>query len=153
MARMHADELEIDVALVRRLLVEQFPQWAELPLSRVERDGTVNAIFRLGDELSVRLPRRAGLTTPGGKEFDWLPRLAPLLPLEVPVPVAQGRPGGGYPWFWDVYTWVDGQAAPVEAIDAIQAARDLASFVAALRQVDPNGAPQGRGIPLADLDA
>src|SRR2546423_2158784 len=103
MARMHADELEIDVALVRRLLVEQFPQWAQLPLSRVEPDGTVNAIFRLGDKLSVRLPRRAGSTRPGGREFDWLPRLAPLLPLQVPVPGGPGRPGRGYPRFWDVY--------------------------------------------------
>jgi aminoglycoside phosphotransferase (APT) family kinase protein len=152
MARMHADELDIDVALARRLLAEQFPQWADLPLSRVEPAGTVNAIFRLGDELSLRLPRRNGSTKPGGKEFDWLPRLAPLLPLEIPIPVAQGRPSGDYPWFWDVYTWVEGQTAPMEAIDAIQAARDLAAFVAALRQVDPIGAPQGRGIPLVERD-
>jgi aminoglycoside phosphotransferase (APT) family kinase protein len=149
---MHADELEIDEALVRRLLAEQFPAWADLPLRRVEPAGTVNAIFRLGDELSLRLPRREGPTEPGGKEFDWLPRLAPSLPLEVPVPVAQGRPSGDYPWFWDVYTWVGGETARVEEIDAIEAARDLAAFVAALQQVDPAGAPPGRGIPLAERD-
>ena len=80
MARMHADEVEIDEALVRRLLAGQFPEWAGLPLRRVEPAGTVNAIFRLGDDLSVRLPRRNGPTEPGGKELDWLPRLAPLLP-------------------------------------------------------------------------
>jgi aminoglycoside phosphotransferase (APT) family kinase protein len=153
MARMHADELEIDETLVRRLLAAQFPQWADLPLSRIEPSGTVNAIFRLGDELAVRLPRRKGPTEAGGKELDWLPRLAPLLPLEIPVPVAQGGPTAGYPWFWDVYTWVDGEAAPVEAIDAIRAARDLAALVAALQQVDPEGAPRGRGIPLAERDA
>ncbi len=101
---MHADELEIDEALVRRLLAEQFPVWADLPLMLVEPKGTVNAIFRLGDELAVRLARRQGPTEPGGKELDWLPVLAPLLPLELPVPVAQGRPGGEYPWFWDVHT-------------------------------------------------
>jgi aminoglycoside phosphotransferase (APT) family kinase protein len=78
--------------------------------------------------------------------------LAPLLPLEIPVPVAQGRPTADYPWFWDVYTWVDGEIAPVEAIDAIRAARDLAALVAALQQVDPEGAPRGRGIPLAERD-
>ena len=150
MARMHIDELEIDEALVRRLLVEQFPPWAELRLSRVEPAGTVNAIFRLGDELSVRLARREGPTRPGGAELDWLPKLAPQLPLEIPVPVAQGRPTGEYPWFWNVYTWVDGDSAPVEEIDAIQAARDLAAFVAAMQQVDPTGAPLGRGIPLAE---
>ena len=149
---MHADELAIDVALVRRLLAEQFPEWAGLPLRRVEPDGTVNAIFRLGDDLALRLPRRAGSTTPGGTEFDWLPKLAPLLPLQVPVPVAQGRPSRDYPWFWDVHTWVDGEIEPVETIDAIAAARDLAAFVAALQQVDPTGAPPGRGIPLAERD-
>jgi len=149
MARMHVDELEIDEALVRRLLAKQFPEWAGWPLSRVEPAGTDNAIFRLGDELSVRLARRKGPTEAGGKELEWLSRLAPLLPLEIPVPVAQGHPTSGYPWFWDVHTWVEGEAVAVEEIDAIQAARDLAAFVAALQQVDPAGAPPGRGIPLA----
>jgi len=149
---MHADELDLDEALVRRLLAEQFPGWAELPLRRVEPSGTVNAIFRLGDELSVRLPRREGPTRPGGKELDWLPRLAPLLPVEIPVPVAQGRPSGEYPWFWEIHTWVEGETVPVDEIDAIRAARDLAAFVRALQQVDPEGAPPGRGIPLAVRD-
>ena len=146
------DELELDEALVRQLIAEQFPEWADLPLSRVEPAGTVNAIFRLGDELSLRLPRRDGPTEPGGKEFDWLPRLEPLLPVEIHVPVAQGTPSREYPWFWDVYTWVEGETLPVEEIDAMQAARDLAALVAALQQVDPAGAPPGRGIPLAERD-
>jgi aminoglycoside phosphotransferase (APT) family kinase protein len=150
MARMHADELDLDEALVRRLLAEQFPEWAGLPLCRIEPSGTVNAIFRLGDDLSVRLARRDGPTEPGGKELDWLPHLAPQLPLAIPVPVAQGRPSTAYPWFWDVHTWVDGGTVPVGEIDAIEAARDLAAFVASLQQIDPSGAPQGRGIPLAE---
>ncbi len=104
MARMHADELELDASLVRRLLGEQFPEWAELPLIRVEPAGTVNAVFRLGDELAVRLARREGPTEPGGNEEEWLPRLAPLLPLALPVPIAQGRPTADYPWYWDVVT-------------------------------------------------
>jgi aminoglycoside phosphotransferase (APT) family kinase protein len=149
---MHVDELDIDEALVRRLLAAQFPDWAALPLTRVEPAGTVNAIFRLGDGLSVRLARRGGPTQPGGKELDWLPRLAPQLPLEIPVPVAQGRPSAEYPWFWEVHTWVEGETIPVEGVDAIQAAHDLAGFVAALQRVDPEGAPQGRGIPLAERD-
>jgi aminoglycoside phosphotransferase (APT) family kinase protein len=89
--RMHADELEIDEALVRRLLVEQFPKWSELQLSRVEPAGTDNAIFRLGDELALQLARREGPTEPGGKELDWLPRLAPLLPRH-PCPRRTGSP-------------------------------------------------------------
>jgi aminoglycoside phosphotransferase (APT) family kinase protein len=149
---MHDDELELDEALVRILLVEQFPEWAELPLRKVEPMGTDNAIFRLGDSLSVRLARRDGPTSPGGKEFDWLPRLAPMLPVEIPVPVAQGRPSAGYPWFWDVHSWVDGETVPVEEIDAIRAAHDLAALVRALQRIDPAGAPRGRGVPLAERD-
>jgi aminoglycoside phosphotransferase (APT) family kinase protein len=151
-ARMHADELEIDDGLVRRLLAEQFPQWAELPLARVEPAGTVHAIFRLGTEFSVRLDRRDGPTEPGGKEFEWLPRLAPLLPVAVPVPVAQGRPSAEFPWYWDVYTWVEGEIVPVAEVDAIQLAEDLADFVRALQRIDPAEAPPGRGIPLAERD-
>lgn len=149
---MHSDELEIDEAFVRRLLGEQFPQWVDLPVRRIEPAGTVNAIFRLGDELSVRLARRDGPKDPGGKEFEWLPRLAPSLPVAIPVPIAQGHPTGDYPWFWEIHTWVDGETVPVEEIDAIQAARDLASLIGALQQVSPIGAPPGRGIPLAERD-
>jgi aminoglycoside phosphotransferase (APT) family kinase protein len=151
MTRMHADELELDERFLRRLLAAQFPEWADRPLRRVEPAGTVHAIFRLGDDLSVRLPRRPDASERGA-ERDWLPRLAPLLPLEIPVPVAQGTPTDEYPWFWDVYTWIAGETAPVEEIDALSAARDLAAFVSALQRVDPVGAPQGRGLPLAARD-
>lgn len=150
---MHADELEIDESLLRRLLAEQFPEWADLPLTPVEHAGTESTVFRLGDDLAVRLARRHGRTEPGGKELEWLPRLAPLLPMEIPIPVAQGQPTAEYPWYWDVHAWVDGETAPVEQIDAIQAARDLANFIKALQQADPTGAPKGRGIPLAKRDA
>ena len=149
MTTMHDDELELDDALVRRLLAEQFPEWAQLPLQRVEPSGTVNAIFRLGDDLSVRLPRREGPREPGSVELEWLPRLAPQLPVEIPVPVVQGRPGSGYPWFWEIHAWVEGEVVAVEEIDAVRAARDLAAVVGALQRVDPAGAPPGRGIPLA----
>lgn len=149
---MHADELQIGEALVRRLLNEQFPEWGDLPLQVIEPSGTEHAIFRLGDEFSVRLARRKGPTVPGGRELDWLPRLAPLLPLEIPVPVAQGSPTGEYPWFWDIHTWVRGDTVPVEQIDVVRAARDLATLVGALQQLSPAGAPKGRGIPLAERD-
>src|SRR5262249_3398705 len=152
MAKMHADELRIEEALGRRLLPSQFPHWAHLPLRRIEPGGTVNAIFRVGVELSVRLPRRDGPTAPGSKEFDWLATLAPLVPVDVPVPVAQGRPSAEYPWFWEIHTWVEGETVPVDQIDAIQAARDLATLIGAMHQIDPAGAPPGRGIPLAERD-
>jgi aminoglycoside phosphotransferase (APT) family kinase protein len=152
MTRMHADEVELDEALVRRLLAEQFPEWRELPLQRIEPSGTVNAIFRLGERLSVRLPRREGPAQPGSVELEWLPKLASQLPVEVPVPVAQGRPGAGYPWFWEIHAWVEGEVVAVEKLDALQAARDLATLVLSLQRVDPTGAPPGRGIPLAVRD-
>jgi len=150
--RMHDDELELDDGLVRRLLADQFPEWAELPLRRIEPSGTDNAIFRLGDGLSVRLPRRRGPTGAGSKELEWLPRLAPLLPVEIPLPVAQGGPSGDYPWFWEIHTWVDGETVPVEEIDAIRAAHDLAVLVAVLQRIDTAGAPRGRGIALAERE-
>ena len=152
MIRMHLDEIEIDEGLVRSLVAEQFPEWSGLPLRLVEPMGTVHAIYRLGDALCVRLPRRHGPTEPGSKELEWLPKLAPLLPVEIPVPVAQGRPAATYPWFWEVHTWVDGDTVPVEAIDRIEAARDLAALIGTMQQVDPAGAPPGRGIPLAERD-
>jgi aminoglycoside phosphotransferase (APT) family kinase protein len=152
MTPMHEDELEIGEELVRSLLAEQFPEWAELPLRRIEPSGTVNAIFRLGDELSVRLPRREGPAEPGSRELEWLPKLARQLPVEIPEPVAQGTPGSGYPWFWEIHTWVEGETLPVEEIDATAAARDLAALVGALRRIDPAGAPPGRGVALARRD-
>src|SRR3954471_7126376 len=128
---MHEDELPIEEGLVRALVDDQFPEWAGLPLRRVEPSGTDNAVSRLGDGLAVRLPRRAGPTEPGSKELEWLPKLAPLLPVAIPAAVAQGRPGGGYPWFWEVHTWVEGATVPVGDIDAIQAPQDLAALVGA----------------------
>jgi aminoglycoside phosphotransferase (APT) family kinase protein len=113
MVRMHRDEIDISEALVRGLIEEQFPKWAALPLRRIEPEGTDNAIFRLGEDLSVRLPRREGPTTPGSKELEWLPRLAPLLSVDVPIPVAQGRPAKTYPWFWEIHTWVQGATMPM----------------------------------------
>jgi aminoglycoside phosphotransferase (APT) family kinase protein len=153
MTRMHEDELELGEELVRSLLAEQFPEWADLPLKRIEPSGTVNAIFRLGAELAVRLPRRDGPTRAGRPELEWLPRLASRLPVAVPLPVAQGRPGAGYPWFWEIHTWVEGETVPVEEIDAIAAAHDLAELVRALQAIDPAGGPPvGRGIALAERD-
>ena len=90
MPKMHVDELDIDATLVRRLLAPQFPEWAELPIEPLAVGGTDNAIFRLGDRLSVRLPdAEAGLGTSLDKELEWLPKLAPRLPVAVPTPIAR----------------------------------------------------------------
>jgi aminoglycoside phosphotransferase (APT) family kinase protein len=158
--KMHADEVDIDISLVRELLATQFPQWADLPIDPVHSAGTDNAIFRLGDDMSVRLPRIQNATLQVDKEHLWLPRLAPHLPLAIPFPLAKGTPGEGYPWHWSVYQWLKGENATIERIsDTVQAARDLAHFISALQQIVPTGGPSPgshnsfRGEPLSMRDA
>ena len=97
---MHADEVETDVALVRRLLAGQFPQWADLSIDPVVSYGTDHDIYRLGEDLAARLPRIGWATEQAAKEAEWLPRLAPHLPLAVPVQLAMGHPAEGYPFEW-----------------------------------------------------
>jgi aminoglycoside phosphotransferase (APT) family kinase protein len=157
--RMHADELDVGVGLVRRLLAEQFPEWEGLPLEPVLPLGTDNANFRLGDELLVRLPRRPGTSVTLEKERRWLPRLAPHLPLPVPVPLAEGGAADGYPFAWSVYRWLPGETATVAPIaDPLQLAHDLAELIAALWRIDPSDGPAPgehnffRGEPLAARD-
>jgi aminoglycoside phosphotransferase (APT) family kinase protein len=152
--RMHADELDTDVSLVRRLVARQFPQWAELAIEPVESAGTDNTLYRLGDDLVVRLPRIEWATGQAEKESRWLPRLAPHLPLAVPVPLAIGEPGEDYPWRWSVCRWLEGEAATADRISDLScAATDLARFVEALQRIDPAGGPGSRrGRPLATQD-
>ena len=105
-----ACEVEINSSIVRRLLQEQHPDLQALPLREMDA-GWDNAMFRLGDELAVRLPRRqvaAGLIE---HEQVWLPRLAPRLTLPVPVPVRTGMPSELYPWRWSVVPWIEGVSA------------------------------------------
>jgi len=152
---MHADEVDMDDALVQGLIAVQFPQWEHLPLQRMPSTGTDNAIYRLGRHLGVRLPRIHWAVPQIAKEAEWLPRLAPHLPTAVPEPVAKGEPGDGYPYPWLVYTWLDGQDALVGAMDDWgQLAHDVAAFVSALQQADTAGAPPAgaRGGPLAPHD-
>jgi aminoglycoside phosphotransferase (APT) family kinase protein len=148
-------EVAIDDTLVRRLLVAQFPQWADLPLTPVVSAGWDNTMYRLGADLVVRLPRRRIGAEHVVHEHRWMPLLAPHLPLPVPVPVGQGEPGEGYPWPWTVTPWLPGDIAAVAPIPDIgQAAMKLAEFVAALRRIDPTGGPPSRfrDVPLSSCD-
>lgn len=138
---MHAGEVVIDASLVRRLLETQFPSLAHLAIERVDSFGTDHAIFRLGAELSLRLPRIAWAERQAELEARWLPVLAPRLPLAVPEPVGTGRPEHGYPFEWSVTTWLSGSDAGVGAPEPLQAAHDLARFITALRFVPTSGAP------------
>jgi aminoglycoside phosphotransferase (APT) family kinase protein len=158
--KMHADELAIDVSLVRRLLAAQFSQWAHLPLRPVASAGTDNALFRLGDDLAVRLPRREATAGQPEKEHRWLPWMAPSLPLSIPVPLAIGTPCTDYPFAWSVCRWLPGENVTRARItDPRRCATDLAQFIAALQRIDPTGGPPpgkhnfGRGVPLIERDA
>jgi aminoglycoside phosphotransferase (APT) family kinase protein len=158
--RMHADEVDTDVPVVGRLLAAQFPQWAGLPIDPVSVRGTDNTLYRLGDDKVVRLPRTERTGVALEKERLWLPRLAPFLPLAVPIPLAEGAPDAGYPFEWSVYRWLKGENATTERVaDLRQLATDLAQFITALQRIDPTDGPSPgehnvfRGEPLAARDA
>lgn len=157
--KMHEGEVEVDEALAARLIKANFPQWADLPVRAVQPWGTDNAIFRLGDEMMVRLPRVAWAKHQVEKEQRWLPVIAPLVPNQVPRPLAKGSPGEGYPWAWSVYSWLKGDAVEPEMLaNPDDLAMDLGEFVSALQAIDATGGPLaglhnfGRGLPLSDRD-
>ncbi|MGW6420945.1 aminoglycoside phosphotransferase family protein [Streptomyces sp. NPDC055055] len=144
------DEPDIDTGLVAGLVARRFPAWAGLPVRAVDSAGTDNAMFRLGDELVVRLPRVPSAARQVEKEQRWLPRLAPHLPLAVPVPVGRAEPGDGFPLPWSVYRWLDGaDAFDAPVTDLAHAAVALGRFGRALRAVDASGGPRSfRGGPV-----
>jgi aminoglycoside phosphotransferase (APT) family kinase protein len=151
--------MTVDPTLVRSLLAEQFPDWTQLPLSRLEPAGSDHVIYRLGDTMSVRLPRSDWADGEAAKEHTWLPLLAPQLPLAVPEPLALGAPGRGYAWHWSVTRWLDGTTASVDGLaDPDLAAGQLADFLRALQAIPAAGAllpgphPELNRAQLADRD-
>jgi len=164
--RFHDDEFSIDVRLVRALVDRSLPEFASLPLSPLRASGSSNALFRLGDELLVRLPRQPGGSTTIEKEARWLPEIGPRLPVSVPEIVATGEPGLGYPERWSVVRWIDGTVpvvddhGPATTVTGGRLASDLASMVNALRNIEiPTSALADpelrwyRGAPLGAQDA
>lgn len=132
----------IDATLARRLVDSQSPQWRELSIRPVDLPGVDNRTFRLGDELTVRLPSGDWYALQVDKEQRWLPVLAPALPLPIPAPVAQGEPDLRYPYAWSVYRWIEGRPATEDTIaDLGEFAVAVARFLLALRRVDPSGGP------------
>ncbi|GAA2250402.1 aminoglycoside phosphotransferase family protein [Streptomyces amakusaensis] len=157
MSMADPESVTCDETLVRGLLAAQFPQWAQLPLTPVPRPGVDNTTFRLGGALSVRLPRYERWAGQVEREHRWLPELAPHLPLPISQPLAKGEPGEGYPHPWSVYRWLDGErATPQGLADPVEAAQELAGFIAALRRIDaadgpgPQWSNAFRGVPMGD---
>lgn len=156
------DAVPLDTRLVRQLLADTFPQWAELPLRAVPSEGTDNALFRLGNNLMVRLPRRDEAMGQIEKEVAWLPKLAPYLPLLVPEPLASAKASEIFPRPWSICHWVEGhhidENSDTPSVDLSTCARDLAGFVLKLQSIDAAGGPEPgshnfhRGTALANLD-
>lgn len=149
----------IDMALVRRLVDSQFPDWAHLAIRPISAQGNDNRTFRLGDRLSVRLPSAERYVSGVEKEQRWLPLLAPHLPVQIPAPVALGRPSETFPWPWSIYQWLEGETAAVEAAtDQTEFASALSHFLVALQRIDASDGPIAgvhsffRGAPLRIYD-
>lgn len=155
MANMPAAEVDITDDLVLRLIAEQHPHLAGQPLTRIA-NGWDNAIFRLGKDLAVRLPRRQAAAELVRKEQRWLPKLSQGLDVATPVPVRTGAPSSSFPWHWTITRWQDGAlAASVEPAGRANAAAELARFVNAFHRPAPTDAPRNpvRGVPLSTRNA
>lgn len=157
--KMHTDEFNITEPIVRRLLADQAPHWADLPLAALSSAGTDHTLYRLGVELVVRLPRVPGAAHQGLKEYRWLPVFAPRLPLAVPVPLVLGQPSADYPYHWTICRWLVGETVSLDRHgDSIEIAQSLAQFVKALHRLEASDGPSpgthnfGRGVPLAHRD-
>ncbi|MEL5957640.1 aminoglycoside phosphotransferase family protein [Streptomyces sp. CLV115] len=137
---LHQNEVSVDEALVRSLLEAQCPEWSDLPLS-LAGAGTDNTMYRLGDDLLVRLPRTADTARSVRKEREWLPRLAPHLACHVPEPVHAGTPTTAFPLVWSVYRWIDGDVAGPDTVrDWAAFGADLAATVREFHNIDLMGA-------------
>jgi aminoglycoside phosphotransferase (APT) family kinase protein len=149
----------IDAVLVKRLVASQFPQWTDLAVTPVDVDGWDNRTYRLGEAMTVRLPTHESYAAAIDKEHRWLPVLAPLLPVSIPVPLAKGEPGHGYPFRWSIRRWLDGQTASSDTVSDLPGlATSVAEFILALQGIDATGGPQAgahsfyRGASLAHYD-
>lgn len=139
---MHADEVDSDPSLVQRLVAGQFPEWADLPVEAVYPLGTDNANYRLGDDKLVRLPRQESKVAGLERELEWLPVIAPAVPLAIPAALGRGEPAEGFPFPWAVLTWVEGTNVTAAEV-APGTAEALVELILAIRRLDASHAPPG----------
>ncbi|MGW0232153.1 aminoglycoside phosphotransferase family protein [Actinopolymorpha singaporensis] len=140
--KIRAGQADTDTPLVRSLVAAQFPRWAALPLEPVDSSGLANAIYRLGTDLSVRLPLRPSITDEVQREQEKLATLAPFLPVAIPSVEAIGSPTDAFPGKWSVHRWLAGtHPSPEALVDPRGLATDLAAFVDAFRRIDLTDRP------------
>ena len=151
--QMHKEEVEINGDIVRKLIAEQFPQFASFPIHKVHSTGTVNAVYRLGEEYCARLPRLSRAGKSFNNEWIVLPVISPSITLTVPQIIEKGKPSAEYPLDWGIYRWIQGDVYGSVPIDEAEAAEALAQFVTELSKVKPfDNAPKAGRKPLLDLD-
>jgi aminoglycoside phosphotransferase (APT) family kinase protein len=151
--------IEINDGLVRQLVNDQFPQWCDLEIKPVATQGWDNRTFHLGSDMTVRLPSSESYAPQAEKEQDWIPILSSMLPFQVPVLLAKGKPSEVFPYKWGIYKWLDGENLELESINDIsKLAKDLAHFLNELQKIDTSNAPLAgqhcfyRGAPLSVYD-
>ena len=156
---MHENEFEMDENLVHTLLKSQSPHWANLPLKAIVHSGMDNALFRLGREYVVRLPRiewvPGSIVKSINKEYEWVPKIARFLKVPISEPLFKGNPNQSYPWSWMVTKWNEGHNPDLEKENEYEPlAKDLADFLNALHGIAlTNGPSSRRGVPLKGVDA
>lgn len=160
MHQLHAHQVTIDEETARSLIQQQFPDYQQLPIRYFHSTGTDHAIYRLGDEMYLRMPLTHDAQLQLKKEVRWLPHLVSKLPLSIPVPLEKGEPNKEFPHQWGIYTWLEGKnPIRIEMEDINESARTLAKFIRALHKIDPTNGPRPgkhnffRGVPLIQRDA
>lgn len=137
--------IEINIELVRQLIDSQFPKWKDLTITPVEKSGHDNRTYRLGDEMTIRLPSHERYASAVEKELKWLPVFQPQLSLPIPAPIAKGEPSDDYPLPWSINQWIAGETVSyTNVLDLNLFAEDLATFLRELEAIDAShGIPAG----------
>lgn len=150
---MHKDEIIVNEHMVQKLINEQFPQYTDLPIRKVNSTGTVNAIYMLGEEYYVRLPRLNWASSSLHREWHILPIVSKHVTITVPEVIGKGSPNADYPLSWAIYRWIRGEIFGHSYINEAEAATALARFITELHSIKTiSDAPHAGRKPLRELN-
>ncbi|GHV45553.1 acetyltransferase [Spirochaetia bacterium] len=151
---LHGDQFDINVEIVKNLIKKQFPEFKELPIFEFDSIGTVNSIFRLGNEHYIRFPKTKQYEDSILKEYRILPYISKHITLEIPQPIKLGNPCSLYPVHWAIYNWINGEPYDNNKIADIQdIVSELANFINELHTISLlKDAPKAGRKPLLELD-